>query len=393
MVLGNGEERMAYFDLRKFVAPEFVFGEGAARLAGQYARNLGAGRVLLVSDPGVRAAGWTGLVEKSLADEGLEVSLFLDVSPNPRDHEVMAGAERYARDNCDSIVAVGGGSPMDLAKGVGIVSTNGGHILRFEGADMVQRPGPPLVCVPTTAGSSADVSQFAIINDTGRRVKIAIVSKAVVADAALIDPVLTTTMDRELTAETGMDALSHALEAFGSNASSPLTDLLALSAMGRIKSHFERVLADSGDLQARGEMMLGSLEAGLAFSNAILGAVHAMAHSLGGFLDLPHGLCNAILLPVVVDRNFEAAPERYMRAAEALGVSARTPKAARPRLKAALQDMARLSGLDHGLADLGVSRDQLRSLAEKASQDPCMTTNPAALTVEDIESLYEEALG
>ncbi len=384
---------MAFFDLRKFVAPEFVFGEGAARLSGQYARNLGASRVLLVSDPGVRAAGWTGLVEKSLTGEGLDVSLFLDVSPNPRDHEVMAGAERYARDNCDSIVAVGGGSPMDLAKGVGIVSTNGGHILRFEGADMVERPGPPLVCVPTTAGSSADVSQFAIINDTERRVKIAIVSKAVVADAALIDPTLTSTMDRELTAETGMDALSHALEAFGSNASSPLTDLLALSAMGRIKGHFERVLADSGDLQARGEMMLGSLEAGLAFSNAILGAVHAMAHSLGGFLDLPHGLCNAILLPVVVDRNFEAAPERYMRAAEALGVSARTPKAARPRLKAALQDMARLSGLDHGLADLGVSRDQLRGLAEKASQDPCMTTNPAVLTVEDIESLYEEALG
>lgn len=383
----------AFFDLRKFVAPEFVFGEGAARLAGQYARNLGARRALLVSDPGVRAAGWTGLVEQSLLAEGLDASLFLDVSPNPRDHEVMAGAERYSRDNCDCIVAVGGGSPMDLAKGVGIVSTNGGNILRFEGADMVDKPAPPLICVPTTAGSSADVSQFAIINDTARRLKIAIVSKAVVADAALIDPVLTTTMEPKLTAETGMDALSHSLEAFGSNASSPITDLLALSAMARIRGHLQRAMERPGDLEARGQMMLGSLEAGLAFSNAILGAVHAMAHSLGGFLDLPHGLCNAILLPHVVDRNFQAAPERYMRAAEALGVTARTPKAARPKLKAALRDLARAVGLDRGLAELGVTREHLRGLAEKAAQDPCMTTNPASLTVEDIETLYEQALG
>ena len=384
---------MAFFDLRKFVAPEFVFGEGAARLAGQYARNLGASRVLLVSDPGVQAAGWTALVQQSLADEGLEASLFLDVSPNPRDYQVMAGAERYAQDGCDCIVVVGGGSPMDLAKGVGIVSTNGGTILRFEGADMVSKPGPPLVCVPTTAGSSADVSQFAIISDTTRRLKIAIVSKAVVADAALIDPVLTTTMSRTLTAETGMDALSHALEAFGSNASSPLTDLLALSAMRRIRAHLPLVLENPADLRARGEMMHGSMEAGLAFSNAILGAVHAMAHSLGGFLDLPHGLCNAILLPHVLDKNFEAAPERYMQAAEALGVSARTPKAARPKLKAALQDLARLVGLNKGLSELGVTREQLRGLAEKAALDPCMTTNPAALSVEEIEAIYEQAFG
>ncbi|HMM40038.1 MAG TPA: iron-containing alcohol dehydrogenase, partial [Desulfovibrio sp.] len=150
------------FDLRKFVAPESVFGEGAAGLAGQYARNLGARKVLLVSDPGVRDAGWLDLVRGSLDDEGLDVSLYLNVSPNPRDHQVMQGAEQYGRDGCDCIVAVGGGSPMDLAKGVGIVHSNRRHILEFEGADRVDRPAPPLICVPTTAGSSADVSQFAI---------------------------------------------------------------------------------------------------------------------------------------------------------------------------------------------------------------------------------------
>ncbi|MCM0755466.1 iron-containing alcohol dehydrogenase [Desulfovibrio aminophilus] len=380
------------FDLRKFVAPESVFGEGAAALAGQYARNLGAGKVLLVSDPGVRDAGWTGLVRESLDEEGLDVSLYLNVSPNPRDHQVMQGAEQYDRDGCDCIVAVGGGSPMDLAKGVGIVHSNRRHILEFEGADRVDRPAPPLICVPTTAGSSADVSQFAIITDTARKVKIAIVSKTLVADAALIDPLTTVTMGPELTAETGMDALSHAMEAFASNANGPLTDLLALDAMRLVRANLPRAIAAPEDLEARGNMMLGSMEAGLAFSNAILGAVHAMAHSLGGYMDLPHGLCNAILLPHVVDRNFQSAPERYMKAAEALGVSARTPAAARAELMRTLQDLNREVGMDKSLAELGVTRESLRALAEKAVQDPCLTTNPAELGVEDIEAIYERAL-
>lgn len=381
------------FDLRKFVAPESVFGEGAAGLAGQYARNLGARKVLLVSDPGVRDAGWLDLVRGSLDDEGLDVSLYLNVSPNPRDHQVMQGAEQYGRDGCDCIVAVGGGSPMDLAKGVGIVHSNRRHILEFEGADRVDRPAPPLICVPTTAGSSADVSQFAIITDTARKVKIAIVSKTLVPDAALIDPLTTTTMSAELTAETGMDALSHAMEAFASNANGPLTDLLALDAMRLVRTNLPKAIAAPDDLEARGNMMLGSMEAGLAFSNAILGAVHAMAHSLGGYMDLPHGLCNAILLPHVVDRNFQSAPERYMKAAEALGCAARTPDAARVELGKTLMDLNREVGMDKGLAELGVTRESLRALAEKAAQDPCLTTNPAELSVEDIEAIYERALG
>lgn len=381
-----------FSELRKFLAPEIVFGRGAADLAGRQARNLGARRVLLVSDQGLVEAGWTGTVHAGLLAEGLQVTLYLDVSPNPRDHQVMAGAERYERDGCDCIVAVGGGSVLDLAKGVGIVSTNRRHILEFEGADMVEKPGPPLVCVPTTAGSSADVSQFAIVTDSARRVKIAIVSKSVVADAALIDPLLTVTMPPALTAATGMDALSHAVEAFASNAHSPLTDLFALEAMGRIRRALPRVVREPGDLSLREEMMLGSLEAGLAFSNAILGAVHALAHSLGGYLDLPHGLCNAILLPHVVDRNFAAAPERYLKVAEALGVSAKTPARARPALKRAFLDLNRELGMDAGLAELGVTRAELRSLAEKAVLDPCLVTNPAALTVEDIEAVYEQAL-
>lgn len=174
-------------ELRKFLAPEAVFGQGAALLAGRYAQNLGARKVLLVTDPGVAAQPWFAPVAESIGEAGLRLEVFTDIHPNPRDFEVMRGAEVYRAAGCDAIVAVGGGSPMDCAKGIGIVSTNERHVLEFEGVDNVTRPGPPLICVPTTAGSSADVSQFAIITDTARRVKIAIVSKAMVPDAALVD--------------------------------------------------------------------------------------------------------------------------------------------------------------------------------------------------------------
>ncbi len=385
----------ALLELRKFVAPEFVFGPGALALAGQYARNLGARRPLVVTDPGVRAAGWADQVLDSIRGHGLSAAVFDQVTPNPRDAEVMAGAQAYRAEGCDAIVAVGGGSPMDCAKGIGIVSSNDRHVLTFEGVDNVETPGPPLICVPTTAGSSADVSQFAIITDTTRKVKIAIVSKTVVPDVSLIDPAATVTMDRDLTANTGLDALPHAIEAYVSNAHSPVSDLFALEAVRRISANLLAALEAPGDLPARSGMMLGSMYAGLAFSNAILGAVHAMAHSLGGLKDLPHGLCNAILLDHVVDFNFAAAPERYADVARALGgeVPADAPLAARKAATLeAVRAFKRRAGVVARLADLGVTREELRALAEFAAADPCMATNPQEPSCADIVAIYERAL-
>src|SRR5690349_14591294 len=218
-------------DLRKFVVPEFVFGVGARYLAGRYARNFGARKVLVVSDPGVIRAGWTAQVLDSLRDEDIPYIIFSEVTPNPRGSEVMTGVQVYQREGCNLIVAVGGGSPMDCAKGIGIASANRKDVFEFEGVDQVPLPGPPLICIPTTAGSSADVSQFAIITHLERKVKIAIISKMVVPDVALIDPMTTITLDAELTASTGMDALVHGIEAFVSNANSPMTDLHALEAI------------------------------------------------------------------------------------------------------------------------------------------------------------------
>ncbi len=381
--------------LRKFVAPEFVFGDGAACLAGRYARNLGARRVLVVADEGVLRHGCAGPVLESLAHEGLPSVVFLDVSPNPRDSEVMAGAETCRREGCDAIVAVGGGSPMDCAKGIAIVVTNERHISSFEGVDNVPRPGLPLICVPTTAGSSADVSQFAIVSDSRRKLKFAIVSKSVVPDAALIDPRTTTTMDSELTAHTGLDALTHAMEAYASNASSPVTDMHALEAVRLVSASLKAAMLAPQNMEVRTRMMLGSLYAGLAFSNAILGAVHAMAHGLGGLLDLPHGLCNAILLEHVVAANYETAPARYRDMGLALGAD--MPEACdvsggRQALSEALRRLAHDVGVNCRLSDLGVRREDLTELAAKALCDPCIVTNPRPLTVEDIVGIYEKAL-
>lgn len=387
-------ERKVELKLRKFVAPEFVFGTGARHLTGQYAGNLGARRALVVTDRGVTEAGWTAHVMESLRRENIEYAVFEDLTPNPKAEEVMAGSEAYAAENCDSIVAVGGGSPMDCAKAIGIVSTNGGHVLDYEGVDKVQYPLPPLVFIPTTSGTSADVSQFAIIADTRRCVKIAIVTKAIVPDVALIDPETTSTMNRLLTAHTGLDALCHAFEAFASNANSSVTDIHALEAARLIAEALPAVVDNLDDMQLRGKMMLGSLFAGLAFSNASLGAVHAMAHSLGGLLDLPHGLCNAILLEHVVDFNFSCTPDRYRRIAGAIGVEVDSPSDAdaREALVAGLATIRRAAGVSTRLTDLGIRIDHIPQLARNALDDPCLVTNPTRPRLEDLERIYERAL-
>ncbi len=386
---------MSATELRKFVAPEIIFGIGAIERAGQYAALYGARKALIVSDPGVMAAGWTGLVLAALSEAGIEHVSFSGVSSNPRTDEVMSGAEVHRREACDLIVAVGGGSPLDCAKGIGIVVSNRGSILDYEGIDRIPVPMPPLICIPTTAGTSADVSQFAIISDQARRTKIAIISKAVVPDVAIIDPQTLTTMDSYLTACTGMDALVHAIEAYVSNAHSPLTDNHALQAIRLIGRHLLPSIAAPHDLDHRSQMMMGSLEAGLAFSNASLGAVHAMAHSLGGLLDLPHGECNAMLLEHVISYNFAEARDRYRDVGRALGLD--TEKMDQAECRAAVfGEVRRLrtaAGISGGLGDRGVRSGDLSDLAANALRDACMVTNPRHPRHQrDIEVIYEEAL-
>jgi alcohol dehydrogenase class IV len=381
-------------ELRKFLAPEFIFGAGARELAGRYAKNLGGRKVLVVSDPGVVEAGWTKDVTDSLEAAGLPYVLFTAITPNPKVEEVMAGVALYQAERCDLLVAVGGGSPIDCAKGIGIVSTNKKHILEFEGVDMVKSPMPPLICIPTTGGTSADVSQFAIISNPMERVKIAIISKSVVPDIALIDPVTLTTMDPYLTACTGLDAMTHAIEAFVSTARSNMTDLHALEALRLLSQSLVPSIRNPENLELRGDVMMGSLQAGLAFSNAILGATHAMAHSLGGALDLAHGECNAILLDHVIEFNFAASPERFERIAQVMGLDLRglPPQEKKKALLQHVRELKTQAGVARTLAQVGVGLSDVSLFSEHALKDPCMATNPRRPTKRDIEVLYEESL-
>jgi alcohol dehydrogenase len=380
--------------LRKFVAPEIVFGLGALTLAGRYARNLGASKVFLVSDPGVESAGWTEAVARSLRAESLNYTRFTDISPNPRAEEVMVGAEHYARNACDVIVVVGGGSPMDCAKAIGVVHTNGRHVLEFEGVDRVDDPGPPLICIPTTAGTSSDVSQFAVISNHFEKQKIAILSKSMVPDVALVDPEPTTTMDTYLTACTGMDAMVHALEALVSNASSDLTDLHAREAIRRLHTYLPEAIAQPRNMALRQQVMFGSLSAGLAFSNASLGAVHAMAHSLGGMFDLPHGECNSLLIDHVMRFNWPQAGKRYGELADIFGLQLEGLSSSEicETVAGAVARLKKRIGITRTLKDCGIRSEDIPHLAQIAVKDPCMATNPVPPTIKDIETIYAQAL-
>lgn len=379
------------FNIRKFLAPEIVYGSRSIELVGRHAKNFGASKALVVTDPGVQEAGWAEIVERRLHDIGIKYTTFSDISPNPRDHEIMSGTAGFLENDCDIIIAVGGGSSMDCAKGIGIVATNGGSIIDYEGIDEVAVPVPPLVFIPTTAGSSADVSQFAIINDTARKVKIATISKMVIPDIALVDPMTTVSMSPELTAATGMDALCHAFEAFVSTVSSPLTDMAAISAVRLISENLLGAYQEPENLQFRENMMMASLMAGLAFSNASLGLVHAMAHSLGGSLDLPHGECNAMILEQAVRYNYTAAPGKYNQLAGAMGAQIeRSGDNNKDVVADCVSSLRNKLNITQKLSDLGVVTEDLPALAEFAFHDPCLATNPREADKQDIEQIFQK---
>ncbi|CDG64704.1 Alcohol dehydrogenase 4 [Methanobacterium sp. MB1] len=381
-------------ELRKFVAPEFIFGSGASLMVGRYAKNFGACKVLVVTDPGVLDVGLVDPVLDALKGEGINCEIYSNVKSNPTAHQVMEGAEFYLNNNCNFIVAVGGGSPMDCAKAIGIVSSNRREVHEFEGVDKVAIPSAPLICIPTTAGSAADVSQFAIITDSERKLKMAIVSKTMVPDVALIDPENTRTKDKSLTIDTGFDVLSHAIEAYVSNASSPITDLHAMEATRLAVNNLIPASNDLENIELRSKMMLSSLNAGLAFSNASLGLVHAMAHSLGGFLDLSHGECNALLLDHVVEFNFEAASEKYKEIAQAFGldVDGLKDEDVKMALITGIRDLKDEANVNYSLKQVGVKREDIPELARKAMNDACIITNPKRPSQSDVEEIFKNAL-
>ncbi len=382
------------FPMRKYVVPELVFGEGAANLVGRYAKSFESSRVFIVTDPGVADAGWADLVADSIGREGLKSFVFAGVSPNPRIREVESGTQAFLSSRCDVIVSVGGGSPMDAAKAIAALAANDGNIRSFEGVDRIPFPTAPMIMLPTTSGTGSEVSRFAIVNDESRGVKMAIVSPKVVPDVALVDPRFLATMPSELAAATGLDALTHATEAYVSTASSRLTDLDARAAARLVAENLKVLYDNPEDPEAQGSMALASLMAGRAFSNAGLGVIHAMAHALGGLLDAPHGLCNALLLDGGISANRDLVGNRYADLAKDLGAG--EEEFAHDRASTVLirriQALRRAVGISSTLTDLGVKREDVPRLAEFASKDACLETNPRKLSTQELEELYVRAL-
>ncbi|UGT78764.1 iron-containing alcohol dehydrogenase [Mycolicibacterium smegmatis] len=380
--------------LLKFHAPEIVFGIDSMAEAAHAAVRPGGLRPLLVTDPGLIEAGWVDELLGHLREQCVTPQVWSAITPNPKDHEITAGHEFYRAHGCDVLIALGGGSVIDAAKGIAILSANGGDILDYAGVDKATMPIPPLVVLPSTSGTGADVSQFCIVTDTTRNTKITILGRALVPDLTVIDPRLLTTMPEWLNAATGLDALTHGIEAFVSLGHNQLTDHHALRSVVMVTENLVTTIERPKEMPARVLMAQAALEAGLAFTNAILGAAHAMSHQVGGLLDLPHGVINGVLLPHVVRFNAEADPAPFATIASYLGIADKRA----PELESALaladrlQELARRVGVPRGLADLGVRAEDVPVLARNAMADACITTNPRPVDEAGLCALFRTAL-
>ncbi|WP_051065217.1 iron-containing alcohol dehydrogenase [Mycolicibacterium smegmatis] len=380
--------------LLKFHAPEIVFGIDSMAEAAHAAVRLGGLRPLLVTDPGLIEAGWVDELLGHLREQCVTPQVWSAITPNPKDHEITAGHEFYRSHGCDVLIALGGGSVIDAAKGIAILSANGGDILDYAGVDKATMPIPPLVVLPSTSGTGADVSQFCIVTDTTRNTKITILGRALVPDLTVIDPRLLTTMPEWLNAATGLDALTHGIEAFVSLGHNQLTDHHALRSVVMVTENLVTTIERPKEMPARVLMAQAALEAGLAFTNAILGAAHAMSHQVGGLLDLPHGVINGVLLPHVVRFNAEADPAPFATIASYLGIADKRA----PELESALaladrlRELARQVGVPRGLSDLGVRAEDIPVLARNAMADACITTNPRPVDEAGLLALFRTAL-
>ncbi|MCD6456069.1 MAG: iron-containing alcohol dehydrogenase [Methanophagales archaeon] len=371
-----------------------LMGAGAVSEVGKQAKILGGSKALVVTGKVLISVGIAERVVSFLKENGVDTVLYDDVNPNPTVENVEKGLSLYKKENCNIIVAVGGGSPIDCAKGIGLVASNGGSIKDFEGLDKSKNPMPPFIAVNTTAGTASEMTRFTIITDTDRQVKMAIVDWHVTPNVSINDPEWMVSMPVSLTAATGMDALTHAVEAYVSTIATPVTDSAALKAIELVSQYLRPAVANGENMEARDKMAYAEFLAGMAFNNASLGYVHAMAHQLGGFYDLPHGICNAVLLPHVARFNILACPERFVDIAIAMGENAESLSTMEAAEKAseAIQKLSKDIGIPPGLKELSVKEDDLPILTDNAMKDACGLTNPRKATKEEIIQIYKNAM-
>ncbi len=379
--------------LKSFEMPTVVVhGIGVIKQAGEQIKNLGVTRVLLVTDPGVQKVGLTAGVIKSLKESDVDVVVYDQVEPNPSIHTVAKGTAMYVETGCDGLVAVGGGSSMDTAKAIGVEVVHGEPVLNYEaapGKKPLAKRIPPLTTIPTTAGTGSEVTQWAVITDPAREFKFNTGGPLIAAHLTILDPELHVSMPAHITAGTGIDALSHAIECYTCHYAQPMTDAVALLAMEYVAKYLRRAVSNGQDIEARYGMAKAAMLAGLSYGSESAGAAHAMAQTLGGIIPVAHGPCVAAMLGPVMEYNWMGEPEKFARIAQALGVNIHglTQEEA---AKAAVREVYRLvkDVQIPTLEQQGVPAEMIPRLAEEAYRDPQTIGNPRDINVKGYEWVY-----
>ncbi|MBX8500779.1 L-threonine dehydrogenase [Pseudomonas lijiangensis] len=376
-----------------FIPAVNIIGSGCIEEAMQAIRKYGFLKALIVTDAGLAKAGVAAQVAGLLVEQGIDAVVYDGAKPNPTIGNVEKGLALLQERQCDFVISLGGGSPHDCAKGIALCASNGGHISDYEGVDRSQKPQLPLIAINTTAGTASEMTRFCIITDEVRHVKMAIIDRNVTPILSVNDPKMMVGMPKSLTAATGMDALTHAIEAYVSTAANPITDACAIRAMNLIAGNLYQAVVDGTDIVARENMAYAQFLAGMAFNNASLGYVHAMAHQLGGFYDLPHGVCNAVLLPHVQSFNATVSAPRLTDVAHAMGADIRglSPQDGARAAVAAIRKLSTSVEIPSGLLTLGVKEEDIPTLAANALKDACGLTNPRPATQEQIEGIFRQA--
>ncbi|EOU2021193.1 L-threonine dehydrogenase [Clostridium perfringens] len=379
----------------KFFMPSIsLMGADCLKDAGEQVAELGFKKALIVTD---KVLGQIGIVKKVtdvLDNKDIEYAIYDETKPNPTVKNVNDGLALLKEKECDFVISLGGGSAHDCAKGIALLATNGGEIKDYEGVDKSKKPQLPMVGINTTAGTGSEMTLFAIITDEERHIKMALVDKHLTPIIAVNDPMLMLAMPKSLTAATGMDALTHAIEAYVSTSATPITDACAEKAIELISNYVVNAVENGQDVEARDMMAYAEYLAGMAFNNASLGYVHAMAHQLGGFYNLPHGVCNAILLPHVQEYNKATSASRLAKIAKIMGgnIEGLTDEQGADLCIDMIKSLSQTIGIPEGLGVLGVKESDFETLATNALNDACSLTNPRKGNLEEVIAIFKKAM-
>jgi len=372
----------------KFTLPEIIFGRGSLCYAGVCAKRLGGAKVFVVSDPGVEEAGWVDRLFDVLRQENLDFVYFNDVVANPRDHQVLKGVEYYKETGADVVMALGGGSPMDAAKGIALVVSNGGRISDYEGANLVNKPLPPTVFIPSTMGSESNISQFTVITDMERKIKMTIISRTLVPNISITDPELLATLSRDLIIAPLFDSLAHAVESYVSPIANTFTEVQSLRGLDLLIRHIRPAL-ETLALDDLEQLAIAGTSSGMAFTNASVGLGHALAHALGGMYDVVHGISHALLLPSVMRYNLPVCTAKMARVGKIItGKTLSSDEATAQAGIEALEQLRDEIGIPSRLRDLVPDKTMLPTVSQNAVKDICLLTNPRPATWKDILNIY-----